>query len=138
MRSVTVWLLLSGLAVLGSAQTPPSPTTPLPPPGRVLTDELRSGLHDRVRAMEGEIDSLRRELAAHAERSSLLPDVEVLWKAVAWSLLDDTFYAEKEVAYAHRLRELAHQRAADLRTGRAPWLADTGLELRGHRSRLEG
>jgi hypothetical protein len=138
MRSVTVWLLLSGLAVLGSAQTPPSPTTPLPPPGRVLTDELRSGLHDRVRAMEGEIDSLRRELAAHAERSSLLPDVEVLWKAVAWSLLDDTFYAEKEVAYAHRLLELAHQRAADLRTGRAPWLAETGLVLRGHRSRLDG
>jgi hypothetical protein len=73
----------------------------------VLTDAQRGGLQDRVRALEGEVASLRRDLAAHPDRSSLLPDVEVLLQAVAWCLQDDTFYSEKEVAYAGHLLDLA-------------------------------
>jgi hypothetical protein len=118
----------------------PPPPKRIPAPGVSLTDAERSELTAGAAALRTELDSLAATLAAPADArfAALLPDVEIFHKAVAWSLRDDTFYTPKEIAYAHKLLAAGRERAAQLRARSAPWLAATGLILRGHRSRLDG
>ena len=139
-------LLLIALAPL-PAQTPPSASavTPTPVPKRIpasgltLTDTERRELTRQTADLEREIAALAHFLASDPTRLALLPDVEVLHKAVAWALRYDEVMAPKDVAYAHKLLALGRDRAAELRTGKSPsWLAARGTILRGHRSKLDG
>ncbi len=138
--------LLVALAPL-SAQTPPAATavTPTPVPKRIpaagltLTDSDRIALARAAEELAREIAGLHHVLASKPTHLGLLPDVEVLHKAVDWALRYDEFMAPKDVAYAHKLLALGRDRAAELRTGKSPsWLSARGTILRGHRSKLDG
>lgn len=130
--------LFIALAAAALAQSPAPPAKQLPPPGITLTDADRRELEAGVAQLRTDIDGLAKSLAANPGRLALLPDVEVLHKAVDWALRYDQFMAPKEVAFARQVLEEGRQRAAQLRAGGAPWLDATGLIVRGHRSKLDG
>src|SRR5207248_8154419 len=48
------------------------------------------------------------------------------------------FYSRNEVPVARELLKQGLDRAHDLRNGRAPWAAATGLVVRGYRSKIDG
>ncbi len=138
-------LTLTALPFIAGAQTPSPASAPTPPPKRIpvpgitLTDTDRRELTAQAAALEREIVSLQHSLVADPARAALLPDVEVLHKAVDWALCYDEFMAPKDIAYAHKLLALGRDRAAELRSGKPPsWLDARGMILRGHRSKLDG
>ena len=137
MRLVPAALAALLCAFTAAAQAPQPPKR-IPPPGYTLTDAERTALTAGAAALRDEINAIARDFSGDARRTGLLPDVEIFHKAVDWALRYDEFMAPKEVAYARMLLEQGRRRAADLRAGRAPWLEQKGLVLRGHRSRLDG
>jgi dienelactone hydrolase len=138
MRAFLLFATLTlGLAV--SAQTPPPPASRLPPAGVAIPAAARTELTAGAAALRQDIDAVTRELAAakNARLLDLLPDVEVLHKAVDWALRYDEFFDVKQVAFAQRMLALGRERVAHLRAGRAPWTEATGPVLRGYRSQLD-
>lgn len=131
-------LLAISTASLALAQTPPAPPKRIPIPGLTLTTAERAELTAGVAALRRDIDALTGEVAGKAKLAALLPDVEILHKAVDWALRYDEVMAPKEIAFARRMLDLGRERTAQLRAGTAPWLDATGLILRGHRSALDG
>lgn len=123
----------------GPADNNPVSVRPVPPPGAAIDPADRASL-------QKEADDLGRELAAAGEQwlkepglLALLPDVEVLHKAVRDALAYDEFFdPAKEVPAARSLLELGRNRLDRLREGQAPWLSATGLVVRGYRSRIDG
>ena len=135
-------LLLASALTLGlplSAQTPPPPALRLPPAGVTIPATARTDLTAGAAALRQDIDAVTRELAAakNARLLDLLPDIEVLHKAVDWALRYDEFFDVKQVAFAQRMLALGRERVAHLRAGRAPWTEATGTVLRGYRSQLD-
>jgi dienelactone hydrolase len=133
--------LALGLSLVGwlAAQTPPPPATRLPPAGIALPAAARTELTAGAAKLRQELDAVTRELTDRRDTRllTLLPDVEVLHKAVAWALQYDEFFDVKQVAFAQRMLALGQERVGHLRAGRAPWTEATGLILRGYRSQLD-
>jgi pimeloyl-ACP methyl ester carboxylesterase len=138
--STSAAILLRALVAIASfvtslsAQNPPPPAKRLPPAGIAIPAEARAELTAGAAALHREIEALAGNVHLHA----LLPDVEVLHKAVDWALRYDEFFDAKQIAVARRMLKLGHERATHLRAGRAPWLDATGLVVRGYRSGLDG
>ena len=128
----------ASLSSLAAAQTPPPPAKRLPPAGIAIPAPAREELTAGAAALRGELDALARDLAKNVRLNSVLPDVEVLWKAVDWALRYDEFFDAKQVDLARRVLALGRERAAQLRAGQAPWTEATGLVIRGYRSKLDG
>ncbi|MBL9189779.1 MAG: hypothetical protein JNK23_20020 [Opitutaceae bacterium] len=140
MRPLVTFLAVVTFVSLALAQTPPTPPPPkrIPIPGLTLTTAERAELTAGAATLGRDITALSADLAGNAKLAALLPDVEVLHKAVDWALRYDELMVPKEIAFARRMLDLGRERAAQLRAGTAPWLDATGLILRGHRSALDG
>ena len=65
------------------------------------------------------------------------PDVLIYLKAVKGALEHNEFHRENQFDIADRLIVKGLERAAHLMNGRAPWTHETGLVVRGYRSRLD-
>lgn len=143
MRSLAAALALTftfTLPFTSRAQTPPPPAKRLPPPGVAIPAAARTELTTAVAALRREIDTLTTELtsAKNARLLAVLPDAEILHKAVDWPLRYDEFFDVKQVEVARRLLALGRERVAQMRAGTAPWLDATGCVIRGYRSKLDG
>lgn len=123
-------LVTSSALLLEAAQLKP---TRVPPPGITFAEMDRAQLRAVTDALAQEINSLRS-----AKMSELLPDVEILHKAVDWALRYDEFYRSNEVGLARGLLKTGLERAKQLREGKPAWLSATGLVVRGYRSRIDG
>ena len=109
-----------------------------PPAGTNISPAARAELEAGTAALHDTLARLRQELRGHSQLEPLLPDVEVMHKAVHWALVHDEFFRSNEVALARQLLKLGTARAAELRAGTASWLTATGLVVRGFRSRIDG
>ena len=89
-------------------------------------------------ALAKDIEALRGSLKSKPALLDLLPDVQIYHKAVDWALRHDEFYSTNEVAVARDLLKRGGERAAALRAGQAPWLAQTGLVVRAYQSKIDG
>ncbi len=134
MRLLLLFFALS-CAVLAQS---PSDVRPVPPPGVAIPEAARVELIAGVAALGKEIDELRASLAGKPELLALLPDVMIFHKSVDWALRYDEFFDPKQVAIARHQLALGMERAKELRAGRAPWNAQTGLVPRGYISRIDG
>lgn len=135
-------LLLIGSSAAAWADGPsdnlPDKVRRIPPPGIMIPDEARAGLRAECDRLGRDIEGLNSSLASKPELLRLLPDVLVLHKAVDWALRHDEFYNPREIDAAKGLLRLGTERAEALAEGRAPWLAETGLVVRGYRSKIDG
>jgi dienelactone hydrolase len=136
-------ITLAGLVLAGSmaawadgpADNIAEKARPIPPPGIAVSEGDRVELQTGLDALAREIHALR---AAPTKRADLLPDVEILHKAVRYALEGGEFFKTNEVRSAKDLLKLGMERAAQLKSGTAPWLTSTGLVVRGYRSRVDG
>ncbi len=110
----------------------------LPPPGVAIPDAERAELSAAAAELRKELDALALSLKAKPALLALMPDAEVFWKAVDWALRYNEFYNAKETATARTLLAEGRNRAAALRGGKSPWTMQTGLVVRGYRSRIDG
>lgn len=110
----------------------------VPPAGVPIAPAARAELTAGAEALAKEIDSLRAALKGKPALLELLPDVQVYHKAVDWALRHDEFYTTNEVATARDMLKRGGERAAALRAGQAPWLAQTGLVVRAYQSKIDG
>ena len=138
MRSLLLATLALFTAAAALAQTPPPTTKQNPPPGIAIPDGDRKELETGVAALGREIETLRGTLKTNPALLALLPDVQVLHKAVDWALRYDEFMDAKQVASAKRALAEGLERAKALKSGTAPWMAATGPQIRGYVSKIDG
>jgi hypothetical protein len=124
--------------VVMMAAEPAASERRVPPPGIRVPDEARKELKAGAESLARELDSLRVALKARPDKLELLADVEIFHKAVDWALRYDEIYRSNEVQSASALLSQGKERAAQLRSGEAPWTSMTGLVVRGYVSRIDG
>jgi pimeloyl-ACP methyl ester carboxylesterase len=107
----------------------------IPPPGIELNAEVRGDLHAELTALKSQVASLdqRRD----ARTAALLPDVEVFARAVDQALRFNELFAEGDILRTRQVLAEGRRRAEQLLAGEAPWTRQTGLVVRGYRSRLD-
>lgn len=139
MNSRTISLLCLLAAPFALADGPkdnlPDQVRPIPPPGIKIADADRAELEKGVAALGQEIESLRDALKNKPALLELLPDVQVYHKAVDWALRYDEIFKPQEVAIARDFLKRGSERAQALREGKSPWTTQTGLVVRGYRSK---
>lgn len=119
--------LMIGAAVVAAAPKP------VPPPGIVLTEADRKPLEAGLAQIRKSIGQLRQMSAA----APLLPDVEIYERAVHYALTYGEFFKADEVWKAQELLRRGQARAEALLRGTAPWTTQTGLVVRGYRSKID-
>jgi len=131
--------LLAAALIAGQAPaTPPVKPKAIPGPGIAIEPAVRQELSTACDALAKRIADLRSALAGKPALAARLPDVEVFHRAVRSALDHDEFLAAKEVDSARKLLALGSERAERLAAGSAPWLTQSGLVVRGYRSRIDG
>ncbi len=131
-RCCLLLLLLAPTAVHadGPKDNQPDNVRRVPPPGVKIPaadrEELELGL---VAFGEG---------LKHIAKHDLAPDVEIYYKAVHDALKYDEFFNVKEVATAKNLLKTGQDRLAQLRKDDPLWTKQTGLVVRGYRSKIDG
>ena len=138
--ALTALLLASAMAIRadGPSDNLADKVRAVPPPGISISDADRAELEKGVADLGEEIQSLRTSLKSKPALGELLPDVEVFHKAVHWALIYNEFYRSNEVREAREELRLGHERAEQLREGKPGWTTQTGLVVRGYRSRVDG
>jgi len=132
-------LLITPFALAdGPKDNIPDQVRPIPPPGIQIADADRAELEKGVAALGKEIEALRGALKNKPALLDLLPDVQVYHKAVDWALRYNEFFRPQEVAIARDLLARGTERAQALREGKSPWTIQTGLVVRGYRSKIDG
>lgn len=102
---------------------------PVPPPGIAIPEAQRTALESGL-----------RDLTAACERikdHALAPDVLIFREAVRFALTHGEFFKADEFEKAKGLLKVGMERAAALAEGKAPWNEQTGLVVRGYRSKID-
>ncbi|NBV87019.1 MAG: hypothetical protein EBS01_12335, partial [Verrucomicrobia bacterium] len=110
---------------------------PIPPPGIAVPEPERIALQQGVQALGEQIAALRKSLAKKPALLELLPDVEIFFKAADWAIRFDEFFKPQEIQTAKTVLQEGMERAKALGEGRTPWTTQTGLVVRGYRSRID-
>ena len=118
----------------GEKDNHPDRVRRIPRLGVVVAEEDQRQLENGLAILKTQIEALQR---SPTRISSLLPDVEIYYRAVRDNLDYQEFFNPGEVKRAIRLLEVGQQRAKHLLAGQAPWLDQTGLVVRGFRSELD-
>lgn len=129
--------LLSVVLADGPADNRSDQVRRVPPPGVAVPDGVRAELADGVAKLGGDLEALKGELAKKPALLARLPDVQIYHKAVDWALRYDEFFRTNELDAARLQLKVASERVAALRAGSAPWTTQTGLVVRGYRSRID-
>src|SRR5713101_397893 len=122
----------------GPADNLPGRVRRVPPRGIPVAAADRAELETGASELGLQIESLRKELEAKPARLDLLADAQIYHKAVRYALAYDEFFNTNEISVAKALLAQGRERAESLRDGKAPWLAATGLVVRGYTSRIDG
>ena len=137
--SVTVCLLLllsSSLPADGPADNHADNVRQIPPPGIDVPQEDREQLEQGLKELQDLIGKLR--MRRDARTPQLLPDVEIFQRAIQQALEFNELYSANEIKQAHEVLKEGISRAKQLLEGKAPWTEQTGLVVRGYRSKLDG
>lgn len=136
--SFLVLLVAAPLFADGPGDNIADKVRPVPPPGIAVPDDVQLELQKGVLELGKEIEDLQVALQAKPALFELIPDVEVLRRAVEQALKHDEFYNKNEFAGAKKLLALGMERAKDLKDGKTPWLDKPGGVVRGYVSKIDG
>jgi pimeloyl-ACP methyl ester carboxylesterase len=135
-------LLLLGLVPLALADGPgdniPEKVRPIPPKGIEIPQADREEIETNLKALTKDLADIPHALKDKPHLLELLPDVEVYHKAVAWALKYEEVYSAGELKNLAKLIQTGRNRAEELRESRPSWVRDTGLVVRGFRSKIDG
>ena len=129
MYPILTFLFAYGLASAAAAAA----VKPVPPPGITLADTDNKPLESGLAQLRKSIAQLQQIPSAAA----LLPDIEIYERAVHYALTFNEFFKPDEVWKAQELLRRGQTRAEALLKGNAPWTTQTGLVVRGYRSRID-
>ncbi|QDU78681.1 Prolyl oligopeptidase family protein [Polystyrenella longa] len=107
----------------------------IPKEGVEIPDDVRAELTESLQHLEKQINELRTK--KDEQVSSLLPDVEIFHRAVRVAIEYNEFFDQKEFSVAKALVATGSERAQQLSEGKSPWTRQTGLVVRGYRSRID-
>ncbi|MDB6130686.1 MAG: hypothetical protein JWM04_1793 [Verrucomicrobiales bacterium] len=106
-----------------------------PPLGIAVSDTQKQELQDGLKSLRSRIDALKSKLKGN--QLALLPDVEIFYTAVRYPLEYNEFFKANEITGAANLLKAGMERAEQLDQGKAPWLSQTGLVVRGYQSKID-
>ena len=111
--------------------------SPVPPPGIKVPDADREELDEEPSYFAKDLETLKSATQGKAELASLVPDVEIFYKAVHDALKYDEIFNVKEITVAKKLLAVGRERASDLTKGEHPWTKQTGASgTRFYRSKI--
>jgi hypothetical protein len=114
----------------GPQDNNPDKVDPVPPKGIDLppadTEEITRGLT--------ELQGLVKAIGNH----DLLPDVEIYEKAIRWAVIYKEVFDAKGISAVKNVLKTGLDRATAMKSGRTPWTTQTGLVVRGYRSKIDG
>ncbi|MEO8494145.1 MAG: prolyl oligopeptidase family serine peptidase [Planctomycetota bacterium] len=133
----TILLLLACHAVFadGPRDNVAENVRQVPPPGIDVPEEDRAALAQQLETLASRLVSLGTSKDALAQQ--LTPDVEIFHRAVRDALQYNEFFSPGEVKAAGDVLRAGIERADQLLAGAAPWTKQTGLVVRGFRSKLD-
>ena len=141
MRCVCVMLVVFGpiSAVIadGPKDNHPDNVRAVPPIGMELDTATEQKLLAQLEPIEDGIARLKKS-HQKPETIELLPDVEIFPRAIRGAIEHREFYSKNDVKHAEELLTIAADRLEQLAAGKAPWTQQTGLVVRGFRSKLDG
>lgn len=131
--SLLIALLIGSAAFPAAADGPKDNVAdnvrPVPKPGITLpaadAEEIAAGLT--------ELQGLIKAIGKH----ELLPDVEIYEKAVRWAV-DYKEVFDKGIPAVKTVLKTGLARAKAMKEGNTPWTTQTGLVVRGYRSKIDG
>ena len=141
---IAAFLSLVTLCVFVRADGPkdniPSAVRPIPPTDKavVIPESDRAALNASLAELRKDIDAAAKAQAKHPRLQEFLPDLEIYHKAVDWALRHNEVFKKEEIKSAHELIAEGRARAAAFTKGETPWTTQTGLVVRGYRSRIDG
>lgn len=109
----------------------------IPAPGIEVPAQDRADLEKGIAALGDAIAKLKQTYAKKPDMLDLLPDIEIYHRAVWSALTYNEFFKANEIKVAKGLLEDGMARANALAEGKAPWLTQKGLVVRGYRSKID-
>lgn len=142
MRSLSFLLPILVLATVradGPADNIPDNVRRIPPvPKEKLSADEKSELQRGADELGKEIEALRVTLKGKPDLLALLPDVQIFHNAIRYAVTyDEVFNPKIEVPVARNLLKEGMERANALKQGKAPWLAQSALVVRGYVSKID-
>ncbi|MBL9115131.1 MAG: hypothetical protein JNJ83_08985 [Verrucomicrobiaceae bacterium] len=139
-KNLVIAAMLACSAVLadGPKDNVATDVRPVPPVGIPVPEQIKGEIEAGVKALRVAIDAAAKAQAKRADLSDLLPDIEVYHKAVDWALRHNEFFKQEEPKVALELLAEGMARAEALTKGDAPWTRQTGLVVRGYKSKIDG
>lgn len=132
---IVVFGMQGGLSADGPADNNPTTVRQVPKKGIEVSREDRQELGLGLSKLQGLLSQLAEKKSR--ETKELIPDVEIYHRAVETALKHDEFFSPGDIQAAKRLLKTGTQRATQLLKGSAPWTTQTGLVVRGYRSRID-
>ena len=131
-------LLLTTASAYGDGEGDNNPVKvrQVPRVGVEISEEDRNRLNTGLEELAGLVEQLKNSKSDLA--LALLPDIEIYHRAVKDNLEHREFFSGKDIVKAFTALASGKKRAQELLSGRAPWLSQTGLVVRGYRSELDG
>ncbi len=111
---------------------------PVPPLGVEVPAADKTALTAALQKLRATLDEAVKAQAKNPLLADLLPDVEVYFKATDWALRYNEMFNVKDIKTALSQLEEGRLRAEELKAGNAPWTKQTGLVVRGYRSKIDG
>jgi len=139
--AVLAFIAFSASAVAdGPKDNLPAAVRPIPPTDKAVPvpEADRAALNASLVELRKDIDAAAKAQARNARLQEFLPDLEIYHKAVDWALRHNEVFKKEEIKSAHELIAEGRARAAAFAKGETPWTTQTGLVVRGYRSRIDG
>jgi len=134
--AATFLLCLSATAFAdGLGDNDPNNVRPVPKPGAEVPDADREKLTAGLAELHGKLQTLKQ--SKDSKVRALVPDVEIFHRAVRCALKYDEFMSPRDIPRGHELLKLGNERADQLLAGKSPWTTQTGLVVRGYRSKID-
>ncbi len=147
MRNTTYSILFLSLILLGNGGQPilvladgpkdnlPDQVRQVPPVGIELSETDRQELLAGQKKLYAQIETLKKSRDARIR--SLVPDVEIFARAIRDSVAHRELFSQRDVTTAKKVLAEGLKRASSLQTGNAYWTKQTGLVVRGYRSKID-
>lgn len=119
----------------GPADNQPDNVRPVPPVGIEISETDRSDLEQGFQDIYLRIEQLKSVKAQEIIR--LIPDVEIFARAIRDGVTHRELFSERDVANARLVLAEGKRRATALLDNNPYWLRQTGLVVRGYRSKID-